>query len=58
MNKINTRLMEIAGHLDAITEQMKANKADALQGSQLTLYVVEIEELAEEMKGLLDLTSI
>ncbi len=36
---------------------MKANKADALHGAQLSLYAVEIEELAEEMKGLLGSTS-
>ena len=49
--------MEIAGHFDAISEQMKENKADALQGLQLTLYAVEIEELAQEMNDLIDLNS-
>ena len=55
MDITNLRLLEIAGHLDAILEQMKENKADSLQGTTLTLYAVEIEELAIEMKGLLDL---
>ena len=57
MNKTNIRLMEIAEHLDAITEEMKANKVLVMEGTLLRFYAEEIKELAEEMKGLLGSTS-
>ena len=48
----------IAGHLAAITEQMKAGSDIAIKSILMGFYAGEINELAEEMKGLLDLTQI
>ena len=66
MNKNNRRLFEIAGLLDEISEQMKADNfavmeelhSDSSTDEIIGFYVEEIEELTKEMKGLLDLNSI
>ena len=55
MDKINIRLMEIAGHIDAITEQMKEDSESLIKATILDLYAIEIEELVDEMKTLLGL---
>lgn len=56
MDKTHRRLQEIAGHLEAITEEMQENKIRVLQGTLLRFYSEEIKELVDEMKALLGLT--
>ena len=54
MDKTIRRLMEIAGHLDAITEEMREDRPDHIQAGLIKLYAIEIKLLVEEMKGLLN----
>ncbi len=54
MDKTNRRLLEIAGHIDAITEQMKADNESVVKAVLLGLYAVEIKVLVVEMKTLLE----
>lgn len=54
MNKTHQRLLEIAGHLEAITEEMQENKVIVMQGTLLRFYAKEIKELSDEMLGLLE----
>ena len=45
MNKTNTRLMEIAGHLDAITEQMKTDSNIPMKSILMGFYADEHKNL-------------
>jgi len=54
MDETNRRLLEIAGHIDVITEQMKADSESVVKAVLLGLYAVEIKTLVVEMKTLLD----
>ena len=55
MDKTDRRLMEIVGHMEAITEQMKEESESLIKASILDPYAVEIDELVAEMKILLGL---
>ena len=53
MDKTTRRLLEIAGHLEAIIETMKGNEMAIIDGVVLQFYADEISELVDEMKVLL-----
>jgi len=55
MDEAACRLMEIAGHMDAITEQMKEDSESLIKAAILKHYAVEIDGLVFEMKKLLSL---
>ena len=56
MDETSIRLMEIAGHMDAITEQMKEDRDSVIKNMLLERYAIEIERLVIEMKTLLGLS--
>ena len=48
------RLLEVAGHLDAIAEQMKLDSQIPIKVVLNNFHAEEINELAAEIKSLLD----
>lgn len=56
MDEAVCRLMEIAGHMDAITERMKEDSERFIKVAVLKHYAVEIEGLVLEMEKLLSLS--
>lgn len=57
MDKTDLRLLEIAGHLDAIAEQMKADSQIPVKIILNSFHAEEIKELADEIKGLIEPTA-